>query len=350
MSITAEDRSPRLAAASRPRRDPRPVAGSVDELLVGATSREPMKTSDSKSGATFERVVIDGDRYVVKYLHPDDDWIMRVSGDVRCRPALIWQSGLLDAVPESIDPAMVGCAVGLGRNGWGAALLMRDCSELMLPEGDDPVSLEVHLGFIDHMAELHAAMWEWQDDIGLLPVTSRYTEFSPLTHAIEADRPEPEVVPRIVVAGWERFIEIAPQAVRVCRDLADDSEPLRAAMAETPACFLHGDWKMGNLGTHPDGRTVLIDWAVSGRGAPCSELVWYLALNRARLPHAKEDTIAAYRSALERHGVPTAGWWHRQLPLALLGGLVQFGWEKALGDPAELAWWCDRATEGLALL
>ncbi|MCB9371527.1 MAG: hypothetical protein H6518_01935 [Microthrixaceae bacterium] len=42
--------------------------------------------------------------------------------------------------------------------------------------------------------------------------------------------------------------------------------------------------------------------------------------------------------------------WARQLTLALLGTVVQFGWEKALGDDAELGWWCDRAAEGLAAL
>ncbi len=42
----------------------------------------------------------------------------------------------------------------------------------------------------------------------------------------------------------------------------------------------------------------------------------------------------------------TAGWWERQLALSLLGALVQFGWEKALGDPTELGWWLDRAGEG----
>jgi hypothetical protein len=82
----------------------------------------------------------------------------------------------------------------------------------------------------------------------------------------------------------------------------------------------------------------------------CHELGWYLALNRARLPQSKEDTIAALRSALERHGVDTAPWWDAQLPLCLLGTLVQFGWEKALGDAGELHWWCDRATEGAARL
>jgi hypothetical protein len=86
-------------------------------------------------------------------------------------------------------------------------------------------------------------------------------------------------------------------------------------------------------------------------GTPTLELAWYLALNCARLPHGKEDAIEAYRSALEAHGVATAGWFERALDLALLTGLVWFGWEKALGGPGtELDWWLDRAHRGLAWL
>ena len=56
------------------------------------------------------------------------------------------------------------------------------------------------------------------------------------------------------------------------------------------------------------------------------------------------------RTALERHGVTTSGWWDRQLDLALLGTVVQFGWEKAVGDGVERGWWCDAAPEGLSRL
>jgi hypothetical protein len=328
----------------------RPVASSVEELLAGATARQPMKTSDSKSGASFERVVLGGERYVVKYLHPDDDWIMRVSGDVRCRPAQVWRSALLDALPACLDPAIVGCAVGLGRNGWGCAVLLADVAHLLVPEGDTVLPLEQHLRFLDHMAALHAALWEWTDDVGLLPPAARYGFFAPGALAPELAHPDRAPVPAIAVAGWQRFREREPGLARTVLPLAEDAAPLLAALAGTPSCFLHGDWKLGNLGSHPDGRTVLLDWAVPGRGAPCSELAWYLALNRARLPQSKEDATAAYRTALERHGVDTAPWWDRQLPLALLGAVVQFGWEKALGDADELGWWCDRAREGRALL
>ena len=36
--------------------------------------------------------------------------------------------------------------------------------------------------------------------------------------------------------------------------------------------------------------------------------------------------------------------------LSLLTGVVMFGWEKALGDEAELRWWCDRARDGATFL
>jgi hypothetical protein len=94
----------------------------------------------------------------------------------------------------------------------------------------------------------------------------------------------------------------------------------------------------------------LIDWTYCGEGPVCFELGWYLALNAARLPCDKEDAIDALRAALEANGVVTDGWWERQLDLCLLGTLVLFGWEKALGPDDELDWWCERARLGALLL
>ncbi len=94
--------------------------------------------------------------------------------------------------------------------------------------------------------------------------------------------------------------------------------------------------------------------AAQRRAPACADLAWYVCVNRARLPQSKEDTFAAYRAALERHGIGTQAWWDTQLALCLLGAVVQFGWDKALGDgdddAAELAWWEDRAVEGARLL
>lgn len=327
------------------------VAGSVEELLAGATGRTPMSTSDSKSGARFERVVIDGERYVVKHLHVDDDWIMRATGDLRCRPLTMWRSGLLDALPGCLDHAVVGAAAGLGRHGWGAALLLRDVSDVLVPEGHAAVTPEEHSRFLEHMAALHARFWGWTDDVGLTPAYHRYLEFSPDVMGVEEALGRPDEVPPLVVEGWRRFTALASSGARPVLDLAREPGPLVDALAGCPQTLVHGDWKMGNLGTGGDGRTVLLDWAVPGQGCPLGDLAWYLTINRMRLPESKEASIAAYRVALEAQGIGTTGWWDRALALALLGVLVWFGWEKVLEGPGdELSWWCDRAVEGLRLL
>ena len=35
----------------------------------------------------------------------------------------------------------------------------------------------------------------------------------------------------------------------------------------------------------------------------------------------------------------TGSWWDAQLDLCLIAIMATFGWEKALGDDAELSWW-----------
>ena len=64
---------------------------SVDELLARASTRTEVRPGDAKSGALYERVVIDGEPYFVKRLSPASDWIMRVTGDHVHRPYLVWQ-------------------------------------------------------------------------------------------------------------------------------------------------------------------------------------------------------------------------------------------------------------------
>lgn len=331
----------------------RPVAASVDELLAGAERRERFQPVATRSGAVFERVWMGGEPFVVKYVHLDDDFTMRASGDVGCRTLRAWEAGLYDVAPGVVDHAVVGAAAGVGRNGWGCALLMRDVSAHLAPGGDDPFPEAQHLAFLDHLAALSAATWGWHDDLDLLPYAARWDYFGSASVEGERRLGWPEAVPRIASEGWERFASLAPAPIFAAVDeLRRDVAPLAAALADTPSCFLHGDWKASNLGTAPDGRTLLIDWMYVGEGPACHELGWYLALNRAKLPagHTKERAIDDFRAALERHGVDTDGWWERQLHLALLGTLVEFGWEKALGDGDELRWWCEAAAEGIARL
>ena len=62
------------------------LAASVTDLLAGAERREPFVNPDGRSESQFERVWIDGEPHVLKYVDLDHDFTMRVSGDIGCRP------------------------------------------------------------------------------------------------------------------------------------------------------------------------------------------------------------------------------------------------------------------------
>lgn len=341
----------------------------LDALAPGRPWRlEPMgKHVDSLSGSPFERAVIErssapgdpgpgtaaaaepsataGDeRYIVKHISRDLDWLMRVLGDgangARPWALVVWQDGLLDRLPDEIDHVTVGMAYD--RATGRLYQVMRDVGEAMVPPGSDAVPLRQHRRFLDHLAALHAAFWGFRDEHGLITPVQRYGFAHPSQSEREATAGYDHPVPQSFPSGWRAVAERSPEAAEVALAIAADPSPLAAAMALGPQTLVHGDWKLGNLGTLPDGRTVLLDWGWPGQSGPCADLGWYLAVNCDRLPESKEDAIAAYRSALESRGVATGAWWQRQLELALLGAFVQLGWSKA-GNPDELAWWTGRA-------
>ena len=324
--------------------------GSIDELLAGVTARQLLVAEDGKSGNWLERVEIGGERFVVKHQSVEADWIMRVTGDRVFWPLVLWRGGLFDQLPDCIDPAVVAMAVDGSGPGAQLAILMRDVGPFLVPEGDDPVTVVEHEGFIDHMAALNAHFWGWQDQLGVQTMAQRVALFAPATIAPELLVDDVPVPIRVADEGWQRLPELAPDLARLVMGFHDDASPLLAALATTPTTFLHGDWKMGNLGRHADGRTILLDWAYPGAGPACWDLMWYLALNRARLPSSKEQSIEQYRAALESRGIDTSDWWDRQLGLSFVAIMVAFGWEKAVGDADELLWWQDRAVAGARCL
>ena len=324
--------------------DPRPVLSSVDELLAGVEEVTPFE-SNGKSGARLERVTIAGSAYVVKHLD-DGDWSMRAAGFPGGAVVELWRRGILDALPACINQPIVAVS-----GGEAPALLMRDVSGWLVPDVDAPVTIRQQDLFLAHMAALHTTFWESDGAIDLVSPERRYLELSPAMADEEARRGSDHPIPRLVARGWPQLTVVAPKAASVVVPLVHHPARLVAALATTPQTLVHGNWKFDNLGIDDDGRTVLIDWELPGRGAPLSDLAWYLAINCRRLPVSKEETIARYRAALEREGVDTEPWWDRQLGLCLIGALVQFGWEKALGGyDDELAWWEEQVVAAEPLL
>jgi hypothetical protein len=201
------------------------------------------------------------------------------------------------------------------------------------------------------MAAMHAAFWDCGAEVDVVPAMHRYLELSPWLAEAETAVGSNHLVPQLVAKGWPMLAEVAPVAAAVVCPLARDPGPLVEALAATPQTFVHSNWKLDNLGSDESGRTVVLDWEQPGKGAALSDLAWYLAINCRRLPQSKEESIASYRLARESSGVDTEPWWQRQLGLCLLGALVQFGWEKALGGyDEELAWWETQAVSAEPLL
>jgi hypothetical protein len=313
------------------------IVGGLSLLLDRATVREPMKTADSKSGATFERLVIDGARYVLKVVDGRSDWLSIGCRDEAARAICLWENGVYQRMPASIDHSVVEAARLDPPSPWPAALLMHDVSDSLVPE-DDAVGMHVHDAFVGAMADLAVTFHGHPPDTTYMPFAVNYAFLSPGEATRQAvagttGGPQPFIVP-----GWEQIRSEAPEIYNAVRDLLEEPQPLADALLETPTTFLHGDWKMGNLGYRGDGRVVLLDWDRPSIGAVAVDLAWYLAVNSDRLPESKDATLSRFRDALEARQLGTAEWWNRQSTLALLGAFLQLGWSKA-GQDEELAWW-----------
>ena len=185
---------------------------------------------------------------------------------------------------------MIGMALESTDEAPQLAMLMDDRSADLVPPGDEPIAPVQHAGFIEHLAIMHAAGLGWHDDLGLYPLERRPLFFAPETIAPELLRDDVPVPIMVAEQGWALLPEKDPALFELVTAIHHDPGRLAGLLRETPQTFVAGDWKLGNLGTRPNGDTVLLDWAYPGEAPPAWELAWYLALNRSRLPESKEST------------------------------------------------------------
>jgi hypothetical protein len=240
--------------------------------------------------------------------------------------------------------------LGAERDGDGWVVVMRDVSAGLVPD-HARLSRDQSRRVLEAAAALHAAFWD-EPPRQLCPLADRYQFLSPATARREAGGPDP--VPKLIGRGWERFAELVPGEVAgPVLAICERAEPFAAALARFPQTLIQGDLKLGNLG-FLDGRVVMLDWGTqTGWAPPAVEVAWYLAINWSRIDASREQVLDDFRAAEgERHDEDA-------LRLALLGGLVQLGWDKALHasghpDPAvrareadDLAWWSGRARQAL---
>ena len=92
----------------------------------------------------------------------------------------------------------------------------------------------------------------------------------------------------------------SPRCAEIVLPLLRATVPLVAALgrdADRRSSTATGRWAT-SAATPTVGRSCSTG-RCPGRAPAASELTWYLAINRARLPQTKEATIEAYRAALE---------------------------------------------------
>ena len=308
--------------------------------------REPIGVGDGKSGMPLERLVLaDGRVVVTKRIRPGGDWLMRNTHD-EGRAAQMWWRGILAEILPILDHGVIG--VLDDAPGW--LLVMRDLSEWICTDGRR-ISRAESRRIIAAFHDLHLAFADRRLD-DLCPLRDRYTVLSPAMS--ERERDGDALVPKLVGRGWDIFTTVVDADVGdAVMALLHDPSPLAAALEQRPATLVHGDMKMANLGIAPHA-VIAIDWgSMTGIAPAAVDWAWYLATAASSIDADRDAVLADIRDVEGEHHDPVG------LELALLGALVQLGWNKALDarqhpDPAvrareaaDLDWWVDSARHTL---
>lgn len=314
-------------------------------VLERVIRRVPL-VAQGKSGAQLERCWLDdGASVVVKHVDARHDWIMQATADDG-RIGALWRNGVLARVPASIDHTVLDVQPSAG---GGVVVVMRDVSAYLVPDEQIPILFHRHA--LTAAARLHVA-FAGSPISQLCSLGDYYTFLSPAVCARFAAGHD---VPRLAIEGWSRFDDIvAADVSQAIAALHADPTPLVEALLRRDCTLVHGDLKLANLGAQDD-RLIVLDWGTLTTWAPPAvDYAWYLAINSAALGLDPAQVVDDVRHAEPDHD-------GRALGLALIGALMQLGWEKALGATADdvgtsqrelagLAWWTTQVREALTLL
>jgi hypothetical protein len=316
------------------------------ELVRDAVERVVLSGHVGKSGAGLERVrLADGRTMVVKRIEPSTDFTVEATGGMPGREYVLWRSGVLGRLPAGVRHAMLDAWI----EDDTTVLVMRDLGDAVLG-WDDHLSAERAAWVMARTAELHRTFLG-EVPAGVVPLGQALALFAPTTARRWAD--EGIELMRLVLRGWELFVEEAPADVaEAVMTLLDDVTPLRRELETGPVTMTHGDLATVNMAIE-DGALVLIDWAMPTAAPGSLDVARFIAGCASVVDASREDLIAAYRDAAG------PAYDEGSMRLSLLAGLMWLGWNKALDavehpDPqirarerADLDWWVDRARDAL---
>lgn len=337
------------SAAARPETPDEDALGGPPAALlerIGATEVAPLSHGGNSGAALMRASGDDGAAFVLKRVSAGSDWLARATRDDG-RTARLYEAGAFAAMPAAIEHGVVA----VERDGGSAWVAMRDVARLLLPE-TARITREESRRILAAAAQMHRA-FHGDPPGGAAALRDRLAMCTPAVS--DAERTNPDLLPKQFEHGWEAFAEVVP---------ADVAEPVLALVAEperlagalvaanSGATLIHGDLRDDNLGIDGD-RLVLIDWDLATAGTPTVEFAWYLAQDAWRIDATHEeiehDYRAVYGDALNED----------EVELGLVSGLVQYGWLLAHSarvhpDPeetdwaqAELGWWVPRVRRAL---
>jgi hypothetical protein len=316
-----------------------------NDLTSQIVGRTPVG-SGGNSGNTIERVTLaDGRELVLKRVSPDWDWLSRATQDDG-RVATMWESGLFDRMPPSVDHT----TVAVERDGTGWNVFMRDVSHTLLSEDASHDRRSVRR-LLKGVADLHVTFWD-QDLPNLCSIEDRYGMLSPQTGQREQALGNP--AGRLILRAWDVFHEHAPHEIAdVITVLVDDPTLIADELRTCTQTLIHGDLRLGNAGFDGD-RVVLIDWGDrTGIAPPAVDLAWFIGFDAQRLEISPDDVVAEFRALYADR------FEERAFHLSLIGGLVHLGAHLGLkilsaGDDAkraaakaELSWWARNVERAL---
>ena len=298
---------------------------------------------DGRSGARLERVRLDdGQTLVVKTSEPGADLTIRLTGGVQ-RERRLWEAGTLGQLPPGVGHPILS----VYDDGAATVTVMRDLGDAV-PGWTRVLDNGECRRVLTALNAMHAAFLG-DPPPGLCPLETRLTMLSPhVMRSVAAEHP----LAALVVRGWEHFDEfVAPDVAAAVAAVHADPAALATAMREAPTTLLHADLWLVNLALVEDEVTFL-DWAIATEGPPALDLAVFLTGSSAHVQPARETIIDAFMA-----GSPSTS--DRAMDLALLAGLADLGWNKAL-DAAEhpdaemrerartdLEWWVRRGIRGL---
>jgi hypothetical protein len=254
----------------------RSIYESVDDLLAPETLHQltgiPVTSEccnpmdGGYSGSQLLAVETSGEqpqRFVLKRMSREIDWIMQTSNDHACRSVTLWQHGLLDQLQPIVDHGILDCAQD--DDGWG--LLMHDVSPHLMGEEPWPAA-EVKF-FLDVLAAIHATFWQAPEldnpAIGLCNTKEMIQLLS--VDVVRRMLSETNPLFSRAIEGWELLQKwFDPDVAGTLADLMADPQPLCRALACYPATLIHGDFRHANLALQPAPvpQAIVLDWQLAG--------------------------------------------------------------------------------------